>query len=195
MPNKKYLQLFLIFFKVGSLAFGGPFVIIEYLRKELVAKHRLLSEEEFSTALGVGFTTPGPVAFGSGVYLGYMIEGITGALIAAFGLLLTPFTLALLFAVIYSRLKGVEAFSHISMGLAAGAVGILASLCLRQTRGNIRSPFAAAVVLLSACILLLGFNPIFAIAVGCGIGLLKAAVEKRKLDGDKVGMDKVGMQG
>lgn len=181
--KRKAFRLFLVFFKVGSLAFGGPFVILEYLRKELVERHGLISQEDFSTALAVGFTTPGPVAFGAGIYLGYIVEGIPGALMAALGLLATPFALALAFAILYGRLENVKSFSHLSSGLAAGAVGVLASLCIRQGRGNVRNPLGIAVMLSAAVLFLLGFNPVVSILLGCLAGLLRAAYWGKRTHG------------
>jgi chromate transporter len=176
--DRKILKIFWLYFKIGSLAFGGPYAIIEYMRKEFVAKHELVSEEDFSTALGVGFSTPGPVAYGAGVSLGHMMEGFPGAVAAAVGLLITPFAWAVLFAFTYASLSHLTWFSHVTAGFAAGGMGILAALVLRQAKGIAKKPPAIVTAVGSGAIIILHFNPLYAIGLGTAWALAKTLIDR-----------------
>jgi chromate transporter len=185
IAEKRLLRIFWIYFKIGNLAFGGPYVIIEYMRKEFVEKRQLVSEEQFSTALGVGFATPGPVAFGAGICLGHMIDGLPGALAAALGLLITPFIWAVLFAFAYARLSHASWFSHVTAGIAAGGIGVLAALVLRQIKGIAKKPDAIVLAIASCTIILVSFSPLYAIALGVAWAVSKTLLDKRKKKGEK----------
>lgn len=178
--EKKILKIFWLYFKIGSLAFGGPYVIIEYMRKEFVEKHQLVAEEQFSTALGVGFSTPGPVAFGTGVCLGHMMDGFPGALAAALGMLITPFAWAVLFAFAYTRLSHTSWFSHVTAGIAAGGIGVLAALVLRQLKGITKKPSAIVLAIASGTIIILSLSPLYAIALGVAWAVSKTIVDGRR---------------
>jgi len=179
LRDNKLLRLFWIYFKIGNLAFGGPFVIIEYMRKEFVEKRQMVDEGQFATALAVGFTTPGPVAFGAGISLGHMMEGVQGAVAAALGLLITPFIWAILFAFAYAKLSHLSWFSHVTAGIAAGGIGVLAALVLRQIKQMEKKPDSIILAIASCTIILVSLSPLYAIALGAAWAIAKTLWERR----------------
>lgn len=106
------LKLFLTFFEIGAVSFGGGYGMISLIR-EKVLLHGWLSEAEFLSFIAVSESTPGPLAVNMATFIGSSQGGVLGALCAALGVVLPSFFIILLIAaLIHDLLKyaGVEAF-------------------------------------------------------------------------------------
>ena len=106
------LKLFLTFFEIGAVSFGGGYGMISLIR-EKVLLHGWLSEAEFLSFIAVSESTPGPLAVNMATFIGSSQGGVLGALCATLGVVLPSFFIILLIAaLIHDLLKyaGVEAF-------------------------------------------------------------------------------------
>lgn len=106
------LKLFLTFFEIGAVSFGGGYGMISLIR-EKVLLHGWLSEAEFLSFIAVSESTPGPLAVNMATFIGSSQGGALGALCATLGVVLPSFFIILLIAaLIHDLLKyaGVEAF-------------------------------------------------------------------------------------
>jgi chromate transporter len=83
-------SLFLFFVKVGSVLFGSGYVLLAFLRADLVDRWRWLSEAQLLDAVAVGQMTPGPV-FTTATFIGYLLAGLPGAMLATLGIFLPAF--------------------------------------------------------------------------------------------------------
>jgi chromate transporter len=121
--NSSLLNIFDIFFRVGSLVFGGGHVVLPMIERELVPQG-LLSADEFLAGYGMAQAVPGPL-FTFSSYLGTMMEGITGAVVATVAIFLPSFLLIVAALPFLSELRKRAAFQGILMGVNASVVGIL----------------------------------------------------------------------
>ena len=64
MKKNIYLELFLVFFKIGAFTIGGGYVMVPLIKEALVEKKKWLSDEEFVDALAIAQSTPGKIVFG-----------------------------------------------------------------------------------------------------------------------------------
>ena len=106
------LKLFLTFFEIGAVSFGGGYGMISLIR-EKVLLHGWLSEAEFLSFIAVSESTPGPLAVNMATFIGSSQGGVLGALCATLGVVLPSFFIILLIAaLIHELLKyaGVDAF-------------------------------------------------------------------------------------
>lgn len=116
-------SLFLFFIKVGSVLFGSGYVLLAFLRADLVERWGWLTNEELLDAIAVGQITPGPV-FTTATFIGYILAGSFGALVATVGIFLPAFVFVGLSGWIVPRLRN-------SSGMAAFLDGVnIASLAL-----------------------------------------------------------------
>lgn len=74
----KQLDLFLAFFRVGMLGYGGGPSSIPLVHKEVVEKYKWMNDDEFADVLALGNTLPGPIATKMAGYIGYRVAGLTG---------------------------------------------------------------------------------------------------------------------
>lgn len=173
------LQILLVFLKVGALSFGGPYAILAYIEKETVERRGWLSADDFSRGIGIGHLTPGPIAFSSAVYAGHRLRGLSGALLAALGLLTPSFLLAVAFAIWYERFAGVPAVDPLLSGFSAAVVGLLLAIVFKMARGLVSRPAAVAIAAAAFALLLLRVNPALVVILAAGSGVLLGA----KIDG------------
>ncbi|RCW67016.1 chromate efflux transporter [Saliterribacillus persicus] len=117
------LNLFDTFFRVGSLVFGGGHVVLPMIEREIVP-NELLTANEFLAGYGMAQAVPGPL-FTFSSYLGTMIEGLGGAVVATVAIFLPSFLLIIAALPFLSLLRRKSAFQSVLMGVNASVVGIL----------------------------------------------------------------------
>ena len=82
--------LFLTFLKIGAILYGSGYVLIAFLRADFVTRLGWLTDRQLIDAIAVGQITPGPL-FTSATFIGYILGGVPGALLATFGIFLPSF--------------------------------------------------------------------------------------------------------
>ncbi|RVT72805.1 chromate efflux transporter [Flavobacterium sufflavum] len=139
-------NLFLIFFKIGAILYGSGYVLFAFLDAELVAKG-LLSRTELIDAIAVGQFTPGPV-FSSVTFVGYQINGISGAMVATLAVFLPSFIFVGLLNPLVNKMRNLKLFSVFLDAVNVSSVAIIISICIQMGRDTItdwRTVFIALV--------------------------------------------------
>ena len=106
------LELFLTFFEIGALTFGGGYAMIPFVREQVLA-HGWLTEEELLNMIAVSESTPGPIAVNMATFVGSEQAGILGSAAATLGVVLPSFLIILIISVLlknFLKYKGVGAF-------------------------------------------------------------------------------------
>ena len=106
------LELFLTFFEIGALTFGGGYAMILFVREQVLA-HGWLSEEELLNMIAVSESTPGPIAVNMATFVGSEQAGILGSAAATLGVVLPSFIVILIISALlknFLKYKGVGAF-------------------------------------------------------------------------------------
>jgi chromate transporter len=122
-------QLFTFFFKAGSLTFGSGLVIVPFLEKGLVQQTGWLNGREFFVAVAVGMLSPGPVVI-TATFVGYLVAGFWGSLIATVGIFLPSFLLILFVAPILIRHRNNPNVQGFVKGAYGAAIGTILGACV-----------------------------------------------------------------
>lgn len=101
----KHLQLFLAFFRVGMLGYGGGPSSIPLVHKEVVDKYKWMNDDEFADVLALGNTLPGPIATKMAGYIGYRVGGILGLVNATLSTILPTIVLMIVLLTTISSIK------------------------------------------------------------------------------------------
>lgn len=131
-----YLQLFLTFFKIGAFTFGGGWVMISIIEREVVDKHKWISREDFLDLLAVAQSLPGILAVNFAVAIGDKLRGSRGRLCAALGTIIPSFTIILIIAIFLTpeTIKNNETISKIFMGMRPAVVALLIAPVITTAR-------------------------------------------------------------
>jgi chromate transporter len=120
-------SLFLTFLKVGAILFGSGYVLVAYLQGELVDKLGWLTESELLDAIAIGQFTPGPV-LSTATFVGYQVDGFSGAAVATLGIFLPSFLFVLLLNPLVPKLRSSKWAGAFLDGVNIGAVAIMISV-------------------------------------------------------------------
>lgn len=123
-------NIFLIFFKIGAILYGSGYVLFAFLDAELVAKG-LLSRTELIDAIAVGQFTPGPI-FSSVTFVGYQINGISGAMVATFAVFLPSFVFVGLLNPLIHKMRNLKLFSVFLDAVNVASVAVIVSICVQM---------------------------------------------------------------
>jgi chromate transporter len=116
-----YWHLFLAFFRIGMLGYGGGPSMIPLVHAEAVKKYGWLTDEEFSDVLAIGNALPGPIATKMASYIGYKVRGLAGAGIALSAMVLPALIVMILLLGLIYRLQN----SGIVGGMTAGVQPVI----------------------------------------------------------------------
>src|SRR5437764_11068975 len=121
-------KLLTFFLKAGSLPFGSGLVIVPFLEKGLVQQTGWLNEREFLVAVAMGMISPGPVVI-TATFVGYLVAGFWGSLVATIGIFLPSFLLVLIVAPIQARHRENANVQGFVKGAYAAAIGTILGAC------------------------------------------------------------------
>ena len=185
-----YLSLFLTFFKIGAVSFGGGYGMISLVKEEVFAHGWLAAESDFLNLIAVSESTPGPLAVNMATFIGSAQGGVAGALCATLGVVLPSFIIILIIAAVlknFLKLAGVQAFLG---GVKPAVAGLIAATGITMTVSGItgfeklgdgvsfdyKALIIFAVTALIAIVykkaLKKTFSPILLILISAGLGIL-----------------------
>ena len=145
-------KLFAFFLKAGSLTFGSGLVIVPFLEKGLVQQTGWLNEREFLVAVAMGMISPGPVVI-TATFVGYLVAGFWGSLVATIGIFLPSFLLVLIVAPILVRHRANPNVQGFVKGAYGAAIGTIMGACVLLGRIAIGDWLTALVALGSLVVL------------------------------------------
>ena len=164
-------ELFFVFLKIGAVLYGSGYVLIAFIQADLVDARGWITEQQLVDAIAVGQFTPGPV-FSTATFVGYLIDGVPGALAATAGIFLPSFVFVALTHPLVPRLRQSPWASGFLDGVNTGALALMLVVCLQLANDALDDWFAVA-LFIGAAFVLVRFSPNSAllIAVGAVAGL------------------------
>src|SRR5207237_567576 len=118
------LRIGLYFAEAGSLVFGSGLAIVPFLHGGVVERFHWLTDRQFLDAVAVAMITPGPVVI-TVAFIGYLVAGLAGAILAAVGVFLPCLVIVLIAAPHYRRLVANAKVKAFVAGVTAGAIGAI----------------------------------------------------------------------
>ena len=123
-------KIFLAFLKVGAILYGSGYVLFAFLDAELVAKG-WISRMELMDAIAVGQFTPGPI-LSTATFVGWQINGISGAIAATLGIFLPSFLLVYIFNPLIPRIRRSKMFSAFLDAANIASVALIIAICFEM---------------------------------------------------------------
>ncbi len=161
-----------VFLKAGALLYGSGYVLLAFLRGDLVERLGWLTDAQLLDAVAIGQVTPGPL-FTTATFVGYVLAGIPGAVVATTAIFLPAFAFVAILGPIADRLRARPLTAALLDGLNAAALGLMAAVSVQLGMAALRDPLTIGLGVLAGALLLWGRLPSVLLVLGGGlIGLL-----------------------
>ena len=145
--------LFLVFLKIGSVLFGSGYVLLAFLRADFVVRLGWLSERQLLDAVAVGQATPGPV-FTTATFVGYLLGGATGAVVATVGIFLPAFVFVAASGPLLPRVRRSPGARAALDGVNVASLALMAAVTIQLARSALAGPAGLALAVASAVALM-----------------------------------------
>jgi chromate transporter len=165
--------LFLTFLKIGGTLYGSGYVILAFLRPDFVVNFHWLTDRQLLDAVSIGQFTPGPV-FTTATFIGYVVGGWQGALVATLGIFLPSFVFIAIIHPLATTLRRSPWTSTLLDGLNIAAVALMAGVLLQLGRSALIDLVTWIIALVAFAVLLrFKVNSVWLILAGAAIGVLR----------------------
>lgn len=165
--------LFLTFLKIGAFTWGGGYAMLPLIRRELVEKKKVLSDETFLEALSITQSLPGAIAVNTASFVGLMVGGIKTQLLFVLATVLPSFVsiaLAAFFFLRFRELHLVQAFFRGALVVVVSLIALAIWRIGRKAMKDLTDLIIAALLLM--LLLQTGLHPLFVVLIGGGLGVL-----------------------
>jgi chromate transporter len=160
-----------VFLKAGALLYGSGYVLLAFLRGDLVERLGWLTDAQLLDAVAIGQVTPGPL-FTTATFVGYVLAGLPGAVIATTAIFLPAFVFVAIIGPFADRLRKRPLTAALLDGVNAAALGLMGAVSVQLGASALVDPLTVGLALGTFALLLWGHVPSVAlVAAGGAIGL------------------------
>lgn len=168
--------LFVTFLKIGAVLYGSGYVLLAFLHADLVVRFGWLTDQQLVDAVAIGQVTPGPV-FTTATFIGYLLGGVPGALLATLGIFLPSFVFVALSNPFIPRIRNSAWVSGLLDGVNAASLGLMAAVTWQLGATSFIDGWTVLIGLTSFGLLVrFKINSTWLILGGAALGLLFNAV-------------------
>ncbi len=121
------LELFWSFFQIGLFSIGGGYAAMPLIQAQVVETHGWLTMTQFGDIVTIAEMTPGPIAINSATFVGTLVAGLPGAIVATAGCVFPSCIIVLTLAYIYTRFRKLRVVQGILQGLRPAVIAMIAS--------------------------------------------------------------------
>lgn len=178
---KLLLELYIAFFKVGAITFGGGYAMLPMLQKELADKKKWTTNEELLDYFAVGQCTPGVIAVNTATFIGYNLAGVLGAFIAVFGMVSPSLIIISIIAKFVTQFSHLEWIQNAFSGIRVAVAVLVLQAVIKMWKSGIKDKIGAVVFLITFLVcLLFSFSPVYIViaAIVFGIAVKKFFPDK-----------------
>ncbi|RUT32491.1 chromate efflux transporter [Arsenicitalea aurantiaca] len=167
--HPSFLEALKVWARIGLLSFGGPAGQIALMHRTLVEEKRWISERRFLHALNYCMLLPGPEAMQLATYVGWLLHGTRGGIVAGALFVLPGFLCIVVLAATYAMFQSSDVLASLFFGLKAAILAIVVEAVLRIGKRALTTPFNRLVALFA-------FLALFAFSVPFPVVVLSAGL-------------------
>ncbi|MFN2136402.1 MAG: chromate efflux transporter [Candidatus Promineifilaceae bacterium] len=170
-------QLFLVFLKTGAVLYGSGYVLLAFLRNDLVLRLGWLTDQQLIDAVAIGQVTPGPILT-TATFIGYVLAGVPGAIVATLGIFLPSFVFVSILNPLVPRMRQSELLAALLDGVNVAALGLMAGVTLILGRAAVIDVYTVLFALIAAVLVFrFKISSILLVGGAAVLGLLLSLVE------------------
>jgi chromate transporter len=164
--------LFLTFLKIGAVLYGSGYVLLAFLRADFVTRLGWLTDQQLIDAVAIGQITPGPL-FTAATFIGYLLGGTSGALLATLGIFLPSFIFVAISNPLIPKIRNSTWAGSLLDGVNASSLGLMAAVTFQLGAASLTDLYTSIIAVISLILLLrYKINSTWLIAGGALAGFL-----------------------
>ncbi|MBO8171203.1 MAG: chromate transporter [Bacillaceae bacterium] len=176
---KMVFEIFWAFFKISPLTFGGGYVMIPLLERELVERKKWVKPEEIADLFAVSESVPGSIAVNSGTFIGYRLAGIPGAIAAMTGAVLPTFMIILTLSILFVGFKDHPTVQAAFQGIRPTIVALIIVAGIKIGKTAVIDRTTLVLVAITTSVMLFShIHPIATILSGAVAGIVLMQIKK-----------------
>jgi len=173
-------RLALYFLGLGTWGFGGPVVLVERMRRDLVEERGWFAEGDYKEGLALAQLAPGPLAAQLAIYLGWIRAGLVGATVVGGAFVAPSFVMVLALSVLYVRFGGLTWMQGAFYGVGAAVIAVIGTSAWRLVRKTVgRDALLWGIVAVNAVVTVWTERELLSLIVGSGLLALAVRVRRR----------------
>ncbi|MCR4616186.1 MAG: chromate transporter [Clostridiales bacterium] len=135
---KLLLKLFITFFKIGIMTFGGGIAMLPMLQREVVEKNKWATEDELIDYFAIGQCTPGIIAVNTATFIGYRKKGVIGGIFSTLGVITPSIIVITAIAALISNFSDNEIVLHAFAGIRVAVCALIFAAIVKLIKNNFK---------------------------------------------------------
>ncbi len=176
-----FLDLFLTFFRIGGLTFGGGYAMLPMFKKELSEKKGWCTEEDILDYYAIAQCTPGVIAVNTATFVGYKIKGIMGAISATLGVVAPSVIIITIISAFISGFADNPYVAHAFSGIRVAVCALVAVTVFGLLKKNVKDILTAILAVLAFVLtVFFDLSPVIAVVFAAIIGIVASLLKATK---------------
>ncbi len=178
---RDYLELFVTFFKIGIMTFGGGYAMLPIIQREVVEKKGWVTEEELLNYYALGQCTPGVIAVNTATFVGNRRKGIPGGVFATLSLVVPSLIIITVIAALLTGFADYPLVQHALGGIRAAVVVLVAFSVKKLLKSGVKQALGWGIFVLSFLLsAIFAISPVLVVLGSAAAGLLAGFLSDRK---------------
>lgn len=182
-----YIDLFLTFFRIGIITFGGGLTMLPLLKYELVESKKWIEEEKLIECYAIGQCTPGIIAVNTATYVGYLKKGVLGGIIATLGMISPSLIIITIVAMFLQNFMDIAIVGHALMGIRGAVCALMVNTVVTLAKKSLINSFSVVVCIVSFVVAFFTKIPTIIVIIIAGVvGVIVDKINATKKDSSGV---------
>lgn len=155
---KELIQLYIAFFRIGGLTFGGGLAMLPMLKYELMEKRNWVTEEEILDYYAIGQCTPGIIAVNTATFVGFKKRGVIGAIFSTLGMISPSVIIITIIAMFMEQIMSNQIVLHALNGIKIAICALLLNTIITLAKKSMVNKITSAIAIVTFALAM--FTPI-----------------------------------
>lgn len=176
---KALLELTWTFIRIGCMMFGGGYVMLPLLQREVVEKKGWVSQEELLDCFAISQCTPGVIAVNAATFVGYRRKGVVGSIFATAGVIVPALLIICVLAGVLQQVSHYPAVINAFAGIRVAVAALVSATLWKLYRKSVKGAFGNGLFAAALILTVLGINPVWVALGAVLLGILSTVRRKR----------------
>ena len=178
---RELFELFVIFFRIGGLTFGGGYAMLPMIQSEIVQNKKWATDEEVMNYYAVSQCTPGVIAVNTATFIGYKKSGVSGAIAATLGVITPSLIIITVIAAFIRNFIHIAAVKHALAGINVAVAVLVVNAVITMWKKGVKNAFGVILFAIGLCVsVFTDISPVFIVVFAIIAGITYGAIMGRR---------------